>query len=146
MKKNILILLVIGLAIIIGVYSLITASKYHALTSKIKDLQQLQIISIGERANSINYRFSALISDNKITDQEMIDAAFLIEEFRNVIKPYGALIPLDENEGAFTEIYTVYGKVWRVINIKPSDITVNDVKKIKNSIDEFRNDLKTLGH
>lgn len=146
MKKNIIILLMIGLAIIMGVYSIITTSKYHTLTSKINDLQQSQLVSIDERAASINYRFSALITDNKITDQEMIDAAFLIEEFRNLTEPYGALTPLDEDEGAINALYAVYGKAWKAINNKPSDITVNDVKKINSSIDEFRNGVKALGH
>ncbi|MCM3781958.1 hypothetical protein M3231_03135 [Neobacillus mesonae] len=146
MKKNILILLVIGLAIITGVYSLMTAGNYYALTSKIKNLQQAQLVGIDGKAASINYRFSALITDNKITDQERIDAAFLIEEFRNLTEPYGALTPLDEDEGAIVALYAVYGKAWKAINFKPSDITVNDVKKIKNSIDEFRNGVRALGH
>ncbi|MFS0855886.1 hypothetical protein [Paenibacillus taichungensis] len=146
MKKNILIGLVIGLTIIVGVYSLLTASKYHALTSKIEGLQQSQLAGLDERAASIKYRFSTLINDSKITDKEIINVAFLIEEFRNLTKPYGALTPLDEDEGAIVAMQTVYGKAWKVINIKPSDITVNDVKKIENAIDQFRNDVKALGH
>lgn len=137
MKKTLLIIVSVGITLVLWLYMTASAHKYNVLVDDISSLQKSNLSSIISQSKSMNYRFSAIISDNQIKEDEYIKIATLLEEFRNIIEPFELLCFLNENETIFQQVFIAHKTADSSINLNPRTPTVSKVKKTIEALELF---------
>ncbi|UHA73264.1 hypothetical protein [Paenibacillus sp. 481] len=121
----------------IWLYMIVSASKHKELIEDIANLQKSNLTLISKQAASMKYRFSVVISDKQINENEAIDLAYLLEEFRNIIKPLELLCLLNKDESLFVEVRSTFDTADQSITLNPYKPTVPEVKKTIEALDVF---------
>ncbi|WP_314591997.1 hypothetical protein, partial [Paenibacillus terrigena] len=95
--------IICGSFVVASIYALLTERKYDLLVKEIKNIRSSSLETIKGQAASIEYRLKTIIIDKQVGESDVVKLAFLIEEFRGLIHPYGVLSNIDSD--ASKDIY-----------------------------------------